>query len=107
MSNVSYPVTEMVVVPKTYFEQVLTRLESVEKVVQQQRVDNQFKNRVLAMAKNGCITSSGVMRLMGWSYTTYWRRVSSGELPMTKDGNRWKIDVDSFLDWHSKFFLIA
>lgn len=96
---------EFTILPMGMYEELLSRLDAIEKQVNEQRMDNELKNRVLTIARKGVVTGGHVCQLLNWSPTTLWRKVNSGVIPMTKDGNRWKMDVDSFLKWHSDYFM--
>lgn len=96
---------EMIVVEKEKFESLMMRLDHVEALVKKQASDNAIRARVQAVAKNGCISAPAVARIMGWSATTMWRKLNDRDILMTKDGNRWKMSIDEFLDWYSNYLM--
>lgn len=96
----------MIIVPREAFEMLSNQVAELRMIVHNQSTDNTFRHRVLALASKGCINGGAVCKLMGWSPTTLWRRVNDGTLPMTKDGNRWKMTVEEFINWHATYFLI-
>ena len=96
----------MIVVPKVEFETLVSRLNQIETMLQTSISHNSFRDKVIAMAPNGMITAPRIAQLMSWNKTTLWRKIKDHQIPMTKDGNRWKMTADEFITWYETHFLI-
>ena len=94
-----------IVVPKDAFERLEKRLNDTEQLVRDMRNEASLRTKVMAEAKNGTLTGSAIARLMGWGNSTMYRAVENGKIPVTKDGNRIRMDVDDFIEFYNRYFL--
>jgi excisionase family DNA binding protein len=94
-----------VVVPKAVFDRMEQRIIDIEKLVHEVNESTKLKARVIAEAKNGTLTGSAIARLMGWGNSTMYRKVEAGEIPVTKDGSRIRMDIDDFIEYYNRYHL--
>ena len=91
---------QMVVVDKVELTHLLSRIETLEAIVLQDKEDTIFQDKVQALSKGGMIDTNAICTLMGWSRRTFSRRLNQGILPVIQDGRKYKMRVDDFLKWH-------
>ena len=96
----------LIVVPAAEFHELKSAVAKMEKTIDSIKSDSTFRFKVFALADKGVIKSGAVAQIMGWSRATISRRITSGELPMTKDGSRYHMAVDEFIEWYNQHLMI-
>lgn len=80
--------------------QLTNRLQTLENTVNELTSSNTFAARVDRYSRGGLLTTTAVCKIMNWSGRTLRRRLESNTIPMVKDGGRWIIGVEEFIEWH-------
>jgi hypothetical protein len=96
----------LIVVPAAEFNELRAAVAEMRQTVASIKHDSSFRFKVYALADKGVIKSGAVAQIMGWSRATISRRITSGELPMTKDGSRYHMAVDEFIEWYNQHLMI-
>lgn len=96
----------VVLVERVALEQLIQRVEKLEKQLITGGVDSHFRKLVESYATGGVLTAKSVGAIMNWSPRTMYRRREDGTIPFIQDGKRYVITVDDFLMWHSKNYKV-
>lgn len=98
--------SDPIVISKSQLDELIGRVNKVEKqlheYVEADRAANSLRARVNQYSKHGRINGAGMRKIMNWSATTLWRRISAGEIPVTTENGRHSMDTEEFIEWYSK-----